>query len=138
MACRSLTKRRRINVADQPTDALAPTERTQFDYLLNALEAASQSDKPAEHGYGDKRKALYAYVRDLERQASLAQEAPAPAMPTDGYEKMRGGKPVSFWRDDALEQAAQIAERYSADPWAARDIRAMKSALPAAPEQQPT
>jgi hypothetical protein len=45
-----------------------------------------------------------------------------------GYEKMRGGLPVTFWRDEALEQAARIADRYQADPWIARDIRAMKSA----------
>lgn len=53
-----------------PTDALAPSK---FDYLLNAFEAASQSDKPAEHGYGDKRRKLYAYVRDLERCTSPVQ-----------------------------------------------------------------
>jgi hypothetical protein len=39
---------------------------TQFDYLLNAFEQASQSDKPAEHGYANKRKALLDYVRKLE------------------------------------------------------------------------
>lgn len=39
---------------------------TQFDYLLNALERASQADKPAEHGYAEKRGALFAYVRRLE------------------------------------------------------------------------
>lgn len=44
--------------------------RTQFDYLLNAFEAASQSAKPAANGYGDKRRAMFAYVRDLESQAS--------------------------------------------------------------------
>lgn len=44
-------------------------ERTQFDYLLNAFEAASQSNQPAAFGYAGKRKALYAYVRDLERRA---------------------------------------------------------------------
>jgi hypothetical protein len=38
----------------------------QFDYLLNAFELASQSDKPAENGYAEKRAALFAYVRSLE------------------------------------------------------------------------
>lgn len=47
---------------------------TEFDYLLNSFEQASQADKPAEHGYGDKRRALYAYVRKLEA-AALAQQA---------------------------------------------------------------
>ena len=32
---------------------------------------------------------------------------------------------ASFWRNDAIEKAAQIAERYGADPWIARDIRAL-------------
>lgn len=46
---------------------------TQFDYLLNAMEAARQQDNPAEHGYGNKRKALFVYVRGLE--AAQAQPA---------------------------------------------------------------
>lgn len=50
------------------TDAL-----TEFDYLLNRVEHASQADSPAEHGYNMHRKALYAYVRDLEQRA--AQQA---------------------------------------------------------------
>jgi hypothetical protein len=49
---------------------------TQFDYLLNAFEHASQSDDPAKLGYSDKRKALIAYVRDLERRTLAAPEAP--------------------------------------------------------------
>jgi len=40
--------------------------RTQFDYLLNAFEQASQADFPAAHGYRAKREALFAYVRGLE------------------------------------------------------------------------
>lgn len=43
-----------------------------------------------------------------------------------GHEKMRGGKPVTFWRDDALEAAAGIVEAYQADSQIAKDIRAMK------------
>lgn len=49
-------------------------KRTQFDYLLNAFERASQSDRPADLDYAGKRRALYAYVRDLEKRA-----APPPA-----------------------------------------------------------
>jgi hypothetical protein len=47
-------------------------QRTQFDYLLNALERASQADNPAEHGYADKRRSLFAYVRELEARAGVA------------------------------------------------------------------
>lgn len=48
---------------------------TQFDYLLNALEAASQTDAPAEHGYGEKRRKLYEHVRELERKAAAYDAA---------------------------------------------------------------
>jgi hypothetical protein len=41
---------------------------TQFDYLLNAMERAGQEKAPAEHGYAEKRLALFAYVRALEAQ----------------------------------------------------------------------
>lgn len=42
---------------------------TQFDYLLNAFEQASQADEPAKEGYGEKRRALLAHVRELEANA---------------------------------------------------------------------
>lgn len=45
-------------------------QRTQFDYLLNAMEAAAQHENPADHGYAQKRQALYAYVRGLENRPS--------------------------------------------------------------------
>lgn len=48
-------------------------ERTHFNYLLNAFERASQADRPVDHGYRDKRLALFAYVRDLESKAAQAQ-----------------------------------------------------------------
>jgi hypothetical protein len=38
-----------------------------FIYLLNAFEEASQSDDPARHGYGEKRRKLIEYVERLER-----------------------------------------------------------------------
>ena len=50
---------------------------TQFDYLLNAFEDASQSGSPAELDYRGKRQALFAYVRDLEARAS--QQVPDTA-----------------------------------------------------------
>lgn len=51
---------------------------TQFDYLLNALELAAQADQPAEHGYGEKRRALYAHVRELERKAAAFDARQTP------------------------------------------------------------
>lgn len=49
-------------------------QRTQFDYLLNSMELAGLAHNPHMEGYGDKRKALFAYVRDLEARVS----APPP------------------------------------------------------------
>ena len=36
-----------------------------FEYLLNAMEAAAQEQKPAEHEYGEKRRRVFQYVQDL-------------------------------------------------------------------------
>lgn len=52
------------------------SEPTQFDYLLNTLEHASQADDPAKAGYGEARKALFAYVRSLEKSWLPISEAP--------------------------------------------------------------
>lgn len=41
---------------------------TEFDYLLNAFERASQAECPADLQYGDKRRCLIDYVRKLERR----------------------------------------------------------------------
>lgn len=96
------------------------TDQTQFDYLLNAFEQASQSDKPADLDYAGKRKALYAYVRGLESE-----------------------------RDKVLEEAAQTCEslnlcsRESADwqagtldcAYAIRAIKSQQPAQPAAPKE---
>lgn len=54
---------------------------TQFDYLLNALEAAAQTDAPAEHGYGEKRRKLYQHVRELERKAANYDAAAGNSRP---------------------------------------------------------
>lgn len=71
------------------------------------------------------REVMPLYTADQMRE--FANEATRQAM--EGHEKMRGGKPVAFWRDDALEAAAGIAEAYQANPQIAIDIRAMKSRL---------
>lgn len=49
---------------------------TQFDYLLNAMTEAGRHEKPADHGYGEKRRKLYEHVRELERKAALADLHP--------------------------------------------------------------
>jgi hypothetical protein len=43
---------------------------------------------------------------------------------------------AAFWRSDVVEKAAQIAERYGADPWIARDIRALASPVIASGEEK--
>jgi len=55
-------------------------ELTQFDYLLNAFEDASQSAEPAKNGYAEKRRALFEYVRDLESRV----DGPLPKRPEIG------------------------------------------------------
>ena len=37
-----------------------------FEYLLNAMEAAAQSENPAAENYAAKRRAVFDYVRNLE------------------------------------------------------------------------
>lgn len=76
-------------------------ELTTFDYLLNAFEQASQSGKPVENGYGDKRKALLAHVRSLEAKALVHDLA----------------------RTQALQEAAEIADAAREDDGDARQIR---------------
>jgi hypothetical protein len=45
------------------------SDRT-FEYLLNAMEHASQADHPDKMGYADKRKAVLEYVAKLEADRS--------------------------------------------------------------------
>lgn len=54
------------------------TTLTKFDYLLNQFEQASQAEKPADHGYAAKRKALIDYVRRLEQRAAHAPVSVCP------------------------------------------------------------
>lgn len=44
------------------------TDRT-FEYLLNQMEHAAQQEKPADHDYAGKRRAVFAYVDATERLA---------------------------------------------------------------------
>jgi hypothetical protein len=48
---------------------MSEEKRTQFDYLLNAVDLALQHADPASQDYAGKRKALFRYVRELERVA---------------------------------------------------------------------
>ena len=58
---------------------------TQFDYLLNAMEAGAQQENPASYGYAQKRQALYAYVRGLENRPSPLDDLSAPASPAPDW-----------------------------------------------------
>ena len=62
----------------RPVRALGGNEMStsQFDYLLNAFEQASQSEDPFHAQYAEKRTALFEYVWELERKA-LPPEAEA-------------------------------------------------------------
>jgi hypothetical protein len=74
-------------------------KRTQFDYLLNAMEHAAREAHPAKAGYAGKRKALFAYVRELERKAALydASGVPVssiqPSSPSDADAAAKKGTP---------------------------------------------
>lgn len=48
--------------------------RSPFVYILNAMEVASQAENPAEHGYGDKRRAVLDYVASLEKRVTTLRE----------------------------------------------------------------
>jgi hypothetical protein len=88
------------------------TNKTQFDYLLNAFERASQSEKPADLDYAGKRKALYAYVRDLESKSE---------------------------RDKALEELAVHFESSHRELWTpaiAEEIRSLKGQQPAQADKE--
>lgn len=50
------------------------SEKTQFDYLLNAFEEALASEQPALCGYANKRSALFNYVRKLEVECERLSE----------------------------------------------------------------
>ena len=45
------------------------SNKTEFDYLLNAMELAGHAERPFAAGYGDKRAALLDHVRALEKDA---------------------------------------------------------------------
>jgi hypothetical protein len=88
---------------------LSPEQRTEFDYLLNAFEQASQHAEPATVGYAQKRQALFAYVRGLENRpslAALASTAPTPT-PTPIPDQCRVGESMS---DDYFQHAAECPD----------------------------
>lgn len=57
--------------------------RYEFEYLLNAMEHAAQSDAPAKEGYADKRRAVLAHVADLTRQLKLVRTLAADLRETE-------------------------------------------------------
>ena len=53
------------------SERMTMTEKlTEFDYLLNSMDAAMMADDPAEAGYYMRRSALLAYVRALEKNTT--------------------------------------------------------------------
>lgn len=71
---------------------------SQFIYLLNAFETASQHDTPAEVGYAAKRKALLEYVEKLESarpEALCSGWQPIEGAPKDRNIILTNGKVVS-------------------------------------------
>jgi hypothetical protein len=114
---------------------------TEFNYLLNAFERASQAERPVDHGYRDKRVALIAHVRELERKAAaydalvasgVKEVPPSPAMDPqrlrelaadaarlDWLERERAdarkrGFQWSSWAYDALQSERTIREQIDA------------------------
>lgn len=55
--------------SNQRSDLAAMSTTREFEYLLNAMELAAQSDEPAKLGYAEKRKAVLAYVAALQARA---------------------------------------------------------------------
>ena len=83
---------------------------THFDYLLNAFEAASQSDSPAKEGYSEKRRSLFAYVReieecrmDAERYRTALEQIVAPF---EDLNFVSGNKPLTYIHDVATDALA--------------------------------
>lgn len=93
------------------------SERTQFDYLLNAMERAAQEAHPAKAGYAGKRKALFAYVRDLEARAAVP--AVQPQEPVAVVRDLPGGGMGWLqWVSDELAAATPAGTKLYAAPQA--------------------
>lgn len=65
-----------------------------FEYALNRMEAAGQADEPAKHDYGEKRRAIFAYVAELQR--ALAKSVELQAHYATLLNEYDGGKRHSF------------------------------------------
>lgn len=57
-------------VAIGPSSLLLDRE---FEYALNRMENAGAAWQPAEHGYGEKRRAVFQYVGDLQRKVAVLE-----------------------------------------------------------------
>jgi hypothetical protein len=88
---------------------VADEKNTQFNYLLNAFELASKAERPVDHGYRDKRVALIAHVRELERKAAA-------------FEALR----------DLLREVRKINDVLLPDDFDARAVRNADAAVAAA------
>jgi hypothetical protein len=117
------------------------SERTQFDYLLNAMERAGQAHNPHMEGYGDKRRALFAYVRDLEaRAAAPAVQAPEVALwqvrwTNPGNDPHRTSEcqweEVNPRHGQTLEQRLDELRSYRSDGKPCYEVRPLYAAAPA-------
>lgn len=62
-------------------DALPPRtigeQMSRFVYLLNAMELAAEEVSPSLAGYGEKRRAVFEYVEDIERRLAEAYQRDA-------------------------------------------------------------
>jgi hypothetical protein len=59
-------------------------DNTEFEFILNRFELAAQAEHPSKENYAEHRQALVAYVRNLERIASMAGDMVlVPKEPTE-------------------------------------------------------
>jgi len=57
-----------------PEQPVSAAPRPQFEYLLNAMENAAQSDNPYKAGYGEKRRAVLDYAASLRHEIAALKE----------------------------------------------------------------
>ena len=66
----------------------------QFTYLLNAMEFAAQANNPSKLGYGDKRQAVFDFIRTLAEGPADLREQLSKAADRQCVECGRQGKPT--------------------------------------------